>query len=144
MRLLGIDPAFANMGLCAAIKNGSQVDVVDLKLITTDGQNKKTVRKNSDDLRRAKELHTGLHSMIDEHRPHIIFAEVPQGAQNARAAWGLGIAVGILASIQVPFIQLTPLEVKLCTVVKMNGIARAAHCFRRLGSWASHRLRHNK
>lgn len=122
MQVIGIDSAFSNMGLCAAYINTqevsikSKVEVTHLTLVTTEGQDKKIVRKSSDDLRRARDLHSGLTSFIDCHHPRIAFAEVPHGSQSARASWALGIAVGVLACCPVPIIQVSALEVKMASV----------------------------
>jgi Holliday junction resolvasome RuvABC endonuclease subunit len=123
--VLGIDPSFTNMGLCVGDLNLSQheigihcLEVLHLQLVSTEVQNKKSVRKSSDDLRRAKELHTELQNVISVYKPHIIFTEVPSGSQSAVAAKGLGIAVGVLASITQPLIQVSQLEVKLASIGK--------------------------
>lgn len=118
IKVIGIDPAFSNTGVCRGIitvdNNDFKLEVVGLDLIHTeaDKANKKVVRKNSDDLRRAKETARQLKTIIKDWQPTCIFAEVPTGAQSARAAWALGIAVGVLGSIEEPIIQVLPREVK--------------------------------
>jgi Holliday junction resolvasome RuvABC endonuclease subunit len=114
--LMGIDAAFANTGMALGywdVKLG-RVGIEEIRLVSTeaDKANKKVVRKNSDDLRRAREVVEGLRSAIAEHSPRFAFCEVPFGAQSARAAWALGISVGIIANVSVPVIQVTPKEVK--------------------------------
>lgn len=116
--ILGIDAAFANTGLALAYYDvdSETVEVADLRLIKTeaDKAGKKVVRKNSDDLRRAAEVIVGSDKALVDHQPAFAFAEVPTGAQSARAAWALGIAVGLIAhtASKVPLIQVTPKEVK--------------------------------
>lgn len=118
IHVVGLDVAFANFGMARATVREHDLLVTDLKLLSTKGQDKKTVRKSSDDLRRAKEI---LAPMQDFCRPAIIaFAEVPHGSQSARASWSLGISVGILASCSIPVIQVSALEVKMATVGKRN------------------------
>jgi Holliday junction resolvasome RuvABC endonuclease subunit len=127
MRLIviGLDPSFANLGICAGAFSSNAgtelpkcLDIEELKLIHTDVQNKKVVRKSSDDLRRAKEQHTALHNMLDKYSPHIVFTEVPSGSQSAVSAKGLGITIGILASITYAVIQVSQQEVKMASVGK--------------------------
>lgn len=116
IRVVGIDAAFANMGLALASidVDSMEVSVDDLILVTTEGQDRKMVRKNSDDLRRAIQLHTGLKNACSSRS--FAIAEVPTGSQSARASWSLGIAVGVLAACPIPLIQVTPTEVKVATV----------------------------
>lgn len=115
---IGIDAAFSNTGIVLG-----EYDLLtrkpamrELRLVTTeaDKAGKKVVRKNSDDVRRAREIVRGLQGAIEDHKPKFAFVEVPMGAQSARAAWSLGIAVGIIAMVaeQVSLIQVTPKEVK--------------------------------
>jgi len=112
MKVIAIDAAFANMGLAAAsIKNG-KVLCHDLLLVSSEREDKKVVRKSSDDLRRARLLVTELARWVDRHKPQIAFAEVPSGSQSASAARALGIAVGVIASCSVPVIEVSPMEVK--------------------------------
>ncbi|WP_218958956.1 RuvC family protein [Salinimonas marina] len=44
---------------------------------------------------------------------NLAFVEIPVGSQSARAMASYGICVGLLASIQIPIIQVTPAEVKI-------------------------------
>lgn len=117
--ILGIDAAFSSMGLARMFvesRGGHIVDVQSLRLVCTEGQHKKEVRKSSDDLRRACELRAAL---IKESQGALIaMAEVPSGSQSSRASWSLGIAVGILAGCPIPLVQVSQLEVKLASVGK--------------------------
>ena len=116
---VGIDVALAHMGFAKAIvsaKEAKIVEVVELLLVTTKPENKKTVRRSSDRVRRGKEL-------LQEMRRFccggtMAIAEVPEGSQDAQAAWALGVATGILCSCPLPLIEVSPREVKLATVRK--------------------------
>lgn len=118
MHILGLDPAFSNTGIVLAEYDlrRATIAIKELRLVHTesDKAGRKTVRKNSDDLRRATETLRALDLAIADHQPSFAFCEVPIGAQSARAAWSLGIAVGLIAHVGslVPLIQLTPKEVK--------------------------------
>lgn len=118
IRVLGLDAAFANTGIVLAEYHiaTNTVDVKELRVVqtTSDKSGKRVVRKNSDDLRRASEQLRALDKAIADHNPSFAFCEVPFGAQSARAAWALGISVGLIAHVEtrVPLIQVTPKEVK--------------------------------
>ena len=115
IKAIAIDAAFANMGLaCVEIELGEMIKVVgvDLTLVSTERQDKKVVRKSSDDLRRAKILADALGAYARGHAAQIAFAEVPSGSQSASAARALGIAVGVLGSYPVPIVEVSPMEVK--------------------------------
>jgi Holliday junction resolvasome RuvABC endonuclease subunit len=120
IKVLGIDMAFENMGLvCAEVDmmTCEVVDVTDLKLVKTEkGKDSKQVRKSSDDLRRARELQQAISEASSV--AGLAMAEVPGGSQSARAAKTLGIATGVLASVQCPLIEVSPEEVKLASVGK--------------------------
>ena len=135
-----MDADFANFGICMAEIDGLVIRPIELKLISTEGQDKKVVRKSSDDLRRARELLMGFHTST--HGCHIAFAEVPHGSQSARASWSLEIAVGVLAACPIPMIQVSALEVKLATVgrktaSKADMIEWATHLYPHL-NWIRH------
>lgn len=116
-KVIGIDPAFANMGLVEAVLDMKgpkpSIEVVRMELVKTESQDRKTVRKSSDDLRRAIHLHRSLQDFIrSAGTVHMVFAEVPSGAQDAKAARALGIATGVLASVPGMIIEVAPIEIK--------------------------------
>ena len=118
IKAIGIDAAFANMGLAAVeihFQPSGQNSIlgVDLHLISTEREGHKVVRKSSDDLRRANALHLGMVSFVESYEGvTIAFAEVPSGSQSASAARALGIAVGVLGGCPLPIIEVSPMEVK--------------------------------
>lgn len=118
MKVVGLDPAFANFGMVAGHLGTSdgewQFHPMDMELLQTQGEPKKTrvTRKSSETLRRSQELNQGLRSFLDKVHPDVVFVEVPSGAQNANAAMGLGVAVGVLGSITVPVFEVAPTEIK--------------------------------
>lgn len=116
MIVVGIDPSLSNFGLAKGTYHNGKFFLSQLKLINTepDNKNKKVVRKNSDDLERAKKLYTQTKEFIDE--ADLLIAEVPVGSQSARAMASYGACVGILACLDKPLIQVTPNEVKLASV----------------------------
>lgn len=118
LKLLGVDAAFSNTGLVVAEFDihTNQMQVLDMILVTTeaDKANKKTVRKNSDDLRRAGQIIRTLDEVLMQYNPQFAIVEVPSGTQSARSSWALGIAVGCIAHLEskVPIVQVSPMEVK--------------------------------
>lgn len=119
IKAIGIDPSLRNFGLVVAEIDISTEDysfqIKEMLLAKSEGDktSKKTVRKNSDELRRAKVLYDAMISMIKKHNAAFAFVEVPVGSQSARAMASYGVCIGVLASCPIPMIQLTPTEVKL-------------------------------
>lgn len=115
MKIVGIDPSLRNFGIVVAELDIETMEfkILDMRLVESedDAKKAKTVRKNSDDLRRAKLLHEGMIEMCKG--ASIAFVEVPVGSQSARAMASYGICIGVLAACPIPMIQLTPTEVKL-------------------------------
>lgn len=113
MKIGGLDPSLNNFGMAKGdlcLSSGS-LSSLELLLSTTQAANKKTVRKNSDDLRRAKEHFQSFHSFFSD--VDVICVEIPVGSQSARSMASYGVCVGLIASIGKPLIQVTPAEVKL-------------------------------
>jgi len=112
----GIDPSLSNFGLAKGTYTNGAFSLSDLLLQQTapDNKNKKQVRKNSDDLCRAKLLVEATNNFLAD--VDIIIAEIPVGSQSSRASVSYGVCVGILASIRRPIIQVMPNEVKLISV----------------------------
>ena len=71
----------------------------------------KTVRKNSDDLNRARKHSEILKEILKD--VDIVMVEIPVGSQTARAMASYGICIGILSQIETAMIQVTPTEVKV-------------------------------
>ncbi|MCL2874707.1 MAG: hypothetical protein FWF12_00130 [Betaproteobacteria bacterium] len=115
MKIIGCDPSLRNFGIVTADLNIDTMEfkIQEMRLIESEDNAKKakTVRKNSDDLRRARALHEGFVAACQG--AGMAFIEVPVGSQSARAMASYGICIGVLAACPVPMIQLTPTEVKL-------------------------------
>lgn len=118
IHVLGCDPAFSNFGLAHAIVDVDtlEIEVLALDLIETEKDKNKTIRRSSDDLKRARLIYEGFVKASEGKA--VIFSEVPSGTQSARASWALGIAMGILSAAPIPLIQLTPNEIKISTAGK--------------------------
>lgn len=117
---VSVDPALRNFGFAEwEIKiEPFSIRPVRIGLVTTSsGTTKnKVIRKNSDDLRCATELHKAFQEWCRD--AAICFAEVPVGSKSSRAMLSVGLSIGILASCPVPIVQVQPHETKLATVGK--------------------------
>lgn len=138
MRIAGIDPSLSNFGLVkghlSVNKDTTQLVLTDMQLVQSEADKKsaKSVRKNSDDLRRAQTLCKATKAFIED--VDLVFVEVPVGSQSARSMASYGICIGILGSVTKPIIQVTPAEVKIAatgskTASKMNMIDWAMNLY---------------
>jgi Holliday junction resolvasome RuvABC endonuclease subunit len=121
VKIMGLDMAFTNLGIAIVRADVSDINnpvltVDDLSVVHTESTKKRPrgMTKSSDDLRRARETLHALRAKIAAYQPDIIIAEVPFGSQSARSAWTLGIAIGILSTVD-GLIEVTPREVKTAT-----------------------------
>ena len=119
IKIAGIDPSLTHTGIAIAELDleTMKFEVVKVFMAETAKDNSKNIRRNSDDLRRA----AIMADLIYEHTSDCVavFAEIPTGAQSARAALAFGVVIGLLAGItrcsayKPAFIQVTPSEVKI-------------------------------
>lgn len=118
IHIVGMDPSLRNWGVAQATLNVLTLEYVitDLLLISSEDEAGKSVRKNSDDLRRAKTLHEGMIKACEG--VSFAIAEVPHGSQSARAMASYGMCVGVLSACPIPLIQVSANEVKLAVTGK--------------------------
>lgn len=133
IKIVGIDPALANFGLAEVTFSMENLTfhVDKLVLPQTESDAGKQVRKNSDDLRRARILHDGLIASCKG--AAFAIAEIPVGSQSARAMASYGVCVGVLAACPVPLIQVTASEVKMAATGYKNATKDE------MIEWAMHR-----
>jgi hypothetical protein len=146
IKVAGLDPSMRNFGMVKG-----ELDIIsssffpdEIELIKTNtGKDTKTVRKNSDDLRRASEMYTKMSTFLED--VSLVFVEIPVGSQSARAMASYGMCIGVLASIQGKgLIQVTPTEVKLAacnkkTATKKEMIAWATNKYPSI-NWFTRKL----
>jgi hypothetical protein len=121
VKILGVDISLRNLGAVITTVDTDSCQVVSLDtmiLASTEGKAGKTVRKNSDDLRRAKILVRNLRLMAQQCR--LACVEMPVGSQSARSMASYGICVGVMASCAIPLIEVMPQEVKLAGAGRKN------------------------
>jgi Holliday junction resolvasome RuvABC endonuclease subunit len=116
LRIVGLDPSLNNWGIARGffLPDSEKIIINDLAVIKPDLPEGKTVRQNSKDLVAAHQLSTG--SWVAVKDAQVVFVEVPQGSQSARASSAYGICIGVLGALRahgVHFYELTPTEVKL-------------------------------
>jgi Holliday junction resolvasome RuvABC endonuclease subunit len=123
IRIIGIDPALRNTGLAIADYDlvTGKLRITHVELAKTDkGKEGKVVRKSSDDLSRARIIVEEIRRVVLIHKPNIAVAEVPGGCQSARGAFSNGICCGVLASLTLPLIEVSPMEVKIASTGNKN------------------------
>lgn len=118
IRVLGLDPAFRNVGMALVDVDlhTKELHPVDLRLIVTEKDSSKQVRVSSDKLRRASEIAHALRQW--QTRASIVAAEIPTGGQDANSAASFGISIGLLGSLTLPLIEVSPAEAKLAATGK--------------------------
>jgi Holliday junction resolvasome RuvABC endonuclease subunit len=112
IKILGVDPALTNVGLALTevdLDEGT-ITVTRIDLIETSASKTKVVRKNSEDLERARHIWSTLLPYVNQ--ADVLAVELPVGSQTARAMCSYGICIGLFATIKKPLIQLTATEVK--------------------------------
>jgi Holliday junction resolvasome RuvABC endonuclease subunit len=114
--MLGIDPSLTHTGWSVSEVCTEQrkiMRVIEGGTVVTAPSKVKQVRKSSDDMHRARQHAIVLRSAIERHKIKIGSAEIPSGGQSASAAKAFGISIGLLASLPIPLIEVSPREVKV-------------------------------
>lgn len=116
LRILGVDPSFRNLGMALVDVDLTtmELDVVEIALVTTEKSKNKQIRAASDHLSRGRQLHVACREW--EKKAALMAAEIPSGAQSAAAAFGFGVAVGMLSGHTVPLIEVSPIERMMAVV----------------------------
>lgn len=118
IKVLSCDPALQNWGLSKLLIDPVtlEIEVLEMKLIHTVSEAGKTVRKASDDLRRASEAWVPAYTWAMW--SDLITAEVPSGTQSSRSAMGAGMSIMAIAGLNHfrTVIQVSPTEAKKASV----------------------------
>lgn len=114
----GLDPSLRNWGIALGSLSLGDTPKLRINHITTICPvlpTGKQTRQNSFDLESAKQLHHYTTKAING--SHAVFVEVPVGSQSARAMASYGICVGVLGALRnhIPFIEVSPTEVKMAS-----------------------------
>mgnify|MGYP001012095566 CR=1 FL=1 len=76
MRILGVDPGFANLGFCVIELSGYRKELLLTKLVVTE-KSKKKAGKLRDEERRLVDIEQILIEILDSYRPAILVIEEP-------------------------------------------------------------------
>lgn len=115
VRTLNCDGSLCNFGFSVTdinLDEGDIVDVITLKLSETAPDKTKGVRKSDDDLLRFRSHWLELNALIEEYIVDYVIAEIPSGAQDARAAFAFGGITALMSAVPVRLVPVTPLEAK--------------------------------
>lgn len=113
IKIIGIDPSMRNTGIAKGWLDLQTLkwEVEEVELTKTEKGKSKTVRKSSDDYDRARMLVEAV--KMAEAGAEIAFVEMPIGSQSAAAMLSYGICVAVIASLDIPVIQVSPNQVKI-------------------------------
>ncbi len=117
MIILGIDPGLAKTGFGLIKKEKEKIKLIDYGCLTTTASVKPGER--------LKKIYDEIKKIIKKYKPDLVVLEKLFFAKNAKTALKVGEARGIIILAcyerKTPFIELTPLEVKLA----LTGYGRA-------------------
>lgn len=120
LTFIGIDPSMSNLGMCKGTVDLETLewDVELLSLQETKPVTSKTVRKSSLDYDRCRELFEAQDEFVKG--ADIAFVEMPIGSQSANAMKSYGACIMLIATLDIPLIQVSPSEVKVKAVGDKN------------------------
>ncbi len=114
LTVAGLDPSLRNFGMVKGVLNLMSgtftISKMEIQETAADSRNK-AVRKNTQDLHRARLITQAMNSFLIG--VDMVFVEIPVGSQTARAMTSYGICIGVLSSVTCSMIQVTPSEVKV-------------------------------
>ena len=117
MKILGIDPGIGRLGWGVVEKDGQKITPIDFGCITTDSKKETPTR--------LLEIHTQILDVIKTHKPDELAIEELFFNTNAKTAFVVGQARGVILLIaaqnNLPHAIYTPLQVK----VALTGYGRA-------------------
>ncbi len=113
LKVVGFDPSLSNWGMCKFWIQKDSIEVAEIGIVETKPSKQLGQRKNSLDLERGKDLYDGVTAFLED--VDLVCVEIPVGSQSANGMKSYGMCIGILASIDIPMIQVTPKQVKSIT-----------------------------
>lgn len=113
IKIIGIDPSLRNTGICKGWLDLNTLEwgIEEVELAKTEKGKVKTVRKSSDDYDRTRILYEAIKEA--EKGAEIAFVEMPIGSQSADAMKSYGACIALIATLDIPVIQVTPTQVKV-------------------------------
>lgn len=113
--MLGIDPGLSNTGFAVAeVDLNSQriVKTLELGTIVTERQTTKTIRRTSDDLRRARKIHRELKDVVERYAITVAACEMQSTTPYKRISLNFGITLGVVASFDFYLVEMLARDVK--------------------------------
>lgn len=131
VRLLGIDPGLANLGVTVGTVCDGNVSIDDIFVFSTQKSSKKRNLLAGDDmLRRACLVSSFLDGVFDDFGPIVCMCvESMSFPRNASSAAKMAVVWGILSSLStrlsVPIVQASPQEIKLAICGRRDASKKA-------------------
>ena len=124
LRVLGIDGSLNNFGVATGYYTDKEPVITGIHLLASNSSKTNKIRNDAE---RAKNIARFLLQFDYD----MAIAEIPYGSKSYRAAWSLGITLGLISSVTPPILFVTPYDVK--NVVK-RGAAKSD-----MINWAVHK-----
>jgi len=131
MRLVGVDPGFAYMGVCLAEYDGKLLQVQYMHVIETKKDQRRVLACN-DNVKRARKLFLRLQNIVERYEPNVICAESMSFPRNASAAakmamsWGVIVSISEMRGLPLP-VQTSPQDIKLAVCDSKKASKEAMH-----------------
>jgi crossover junction endodeoxyribonuclease RuvC len=125
IRVLGVDPGLANMGVAAVELTSDGESICEVSVFSTVKSTKKqNVNASSDTIRRARTLSLELANFFERHRPCVVAVEAMSFPRNASSAAKTAVSWGLLVSevrrYNIPIVQASPQEMKRALCGKVS------------------------
>lgn len=116
IRILGIDPGFANIGIFGLTRLSPGVKAEYSRLILTEKMNEGTEGQYQDELRRLDQIEAEFVVALDEFKPDVVAAERYASLRSAQVTRQLALAFGGMHALVrrrgLPFFIFDPEEIK--------------------------------
>lgn len=118
VNVAAIDGSLCNFGISVVkvdLTSKNINEVLTLKLSETEPDKTKGAKRSLDDLKRFNQHWVTINKVISDYDCKYAIAEIPSGAQDARASFAFGGITAMMACLPVPLVPVTPLEAKAVT-----------------------------
>jgi len=116
IRVLGVDPGFANIGLFGITRLSPGVKAEFSRLILTEKGNEGSEGQYEDDLRRLELIEAEFVLALDDFKPDVVASERTPSLRNAQATRQIACAFGAMHAISrrrgLPFLIFHPEDIK--------------------------------
>jgi len=119
--LLSVDPGMAHFGIAVVHLESQAVPYLDV-IATKPSSRKRKILVSDDNTRRLREIYDHLWWVIDKYQPDALCCETFSPPRHASAAVKAAMSWTLLVTIDLPFVQASPQEIKK----KMTGLRNAS------------------